>query len=220
MTMKEQKTIKEFADELNMDKKQLQNKLNYWKKKGAETWNFSDTFSDGVRTLTKPEQERVCELLGIPIFKQNSDGFKKPKNDDNIEWLNEKIETLEADKKFLQAQLETQNQANAEMRILLQNSLKQLSEKVSEISKIENLETIDNKEMNQVSEVSEKPSEKNYEEMTEEEKFWRLNPNYRGYWNERLQPLREGKWDRRSWKSARLRAYRLKKTLEKIKKNG
>ncbi|MGK1340468.1 hypothetical protein ACRE8W_26150, partial [Klebsiella pneumoniae] len=60
----ERKTVKEFADELNMDKKQLQNKLNYWKKKGAETWNFSDTFSDGVRTLTKPEQERVCELLG------------------------------------------------------------------------------------------------------------------------------------------------------------
>ena len=53
----EQKTVKEFADELNMDKKQLQNKLNYWKKKGAETWNFSDTFSDGVRTLTNQNKK-------------------------------------------------------------------------------------------------------------------------------------------------------------------
>lgn len=208
----EQKTVKEFADELNMDKKQLQNKLNYWKKKGAETWNFSDTFSDGVRTLTKPEQERVCELLGIPIFRQNSDAFQNPKNNENIEWLEKKIATLEEDKKFLQSQLETQNQANAEMRILLQNSLKQLSEKVSEISKIENLKTLDNKEMNHISEVSEKPSEN-------EELFWKMNPNYKGYWNERLRPLREGKWDRRSWRLAKLRAYRLKTTLEKIEKN-
>lgn len=208
----EQKTIKEFADELNMDKKQLQNKLNYWKKKGTETWNFSDTFSDGVRTLTKPEQERVCELLGIPIFRQNSDGFQKPKNDEDIKWLEEKIAMLEEDKKFLQAQVETQNQANAEMRILLQNSLKQLSEKVSEISEMEKLETVDTKEMNRVSEVSEKPSEN-------EELFWKLNPNYKGYWNERLKPLREGKWDRQSWRLAKLRAYRLKTTLEKIEKN-
>ncbi len=208
----EQKTIKEFADELNMDKKQLQNKLNYWKKKGAETWNFSDTFSDGVRTLTKPEQERVCELLGIPIFRQSSDGFQKPKNDENVELLKEKIATLEEDKKFLQAQLETQNQANAEMRILLQNSLKQLSEKVSEIYRIENLETVDNKEIDKYSEVSEKPSEN-------EELFWKMNPNYKGYWNERLRPLREGKWDRQSWRLAKLRAYRLKTTLEKIEKN-
>ena len=208
----EQKTIKEFADELNMDKKQLQNKLNYWKKKGAETWNFSDTFSDGVRTLTKPEQERVCELLGIPIFRQSSDGFQKPKNDENVELLKEKIATLEEDKKFLQAQLETQNQANAEMRILLQNSLKQLSEKVSEIYRIENLETVDTKEIDKYSEVYEKPSEN-------EELFWKMNPNYKGYWNERLRPLREGKWDRQSWRLAKLRAYRLKTTLEKIEKN-
>lgn len=206
------KTIKELADELNMDKKQLQNKLNYWKKKGAETWNFSDTFSDGVRTLTKPEQERVCELLGIPIFRQSSDGFQKPKNDENVELLKEKIATLEEDKKFLQAQLETQNQANAEMRILLQNSLKQLSEKVSEIYRIENLEAVDTKEIDKYSEVSEKPSEN-------EELFWKMNPNYKGYWNERLRPLREGKWDRQSWRLAKLRAYRLKTTLEKIEKN-
>ena len=83
---------------------------------------------------------------------------------------------------------------------------------MSEISKIENLETLDNKEMNHVSEVSEKPSEN-------EELFWKMNPNYKGYWNERLRPLREGKWDRQSWRLAKLRAYRLKTTLEKIEKN-
>ena len=151
-------------------------------------------------------------MLGIPIFRQNSDGFQKPKNDENVELLKEKIATLEEDKKFLQAQVETQNQANAEMRILLQNSLKQLSEKVSEISKIENLETVDTKEIYKDSEVSEKPSEN-------EELFWKMNPNYKGYWNERLRPLREGKWDRQSWRLAKLRAYRLKTTLEKIEKN-
>ena len=126
--------------------------------------------------------------------------------------LKKKIATLEEDKKFLQAQLETQNQANAEMRILLQNSLKQLSEKVSEIYRIENLETVDTKEIDKYSEVSEKPSEN-------EELFWKMNPNYKGYWNERLRPLREGKWDRQSWRLAKLRAYRLKTTLEKIEKN-
>ncbi|PHL05502.1 hypothetical protein CQR42_14445 [Enterococcus faecium] len=68
-----------------MDKKQLQNKLNYGKKKGVETSNFSDAFSDGVRTHTKAEQERDCELLGIPIFRQNSDGFRNPKNAEYVE---------------------------------------------------------------------------------------------------------------------------------------
>ena len=65
--------IKEFAQEVQRDKKQLQNKLAYWKKKGKEAWNFSDTFSDGVIILTKAEQERIYELLGIPIFRQVSD---------------------------------------------------------------------------------------------------------------------------------------------------
>ncbi len=98
----EQKTMKEFADELNMDKMQLQNKLSYWKKKGVATWNFSDAFSDGVRTLTKAEQERDCVFLGIPIFRQNSEGFQKPKNDVNVELLKEKVPLYEALKKYLQ----------------------------------------------------------------------------------------------------------------------
>ena len=63
------KMIKEFAQEVNLDKKQLQNKIAYWKKKGKETWNFSDTFSDGVIILTKAEQERIYEIIRIPISK-------------------------------------------------------------------------------------------------------------------------------------------------------
>ena len=34
------KTIKEFAEDIGLDKKQLQNKLAYWRKNGANTWNF------------------------------------------------------------------------------------------------------------------------------------------------------------------------------------
>ena len=47
------KMIKEFAHEVNLHVKQLQNKLAYWKKKGKDTCNFSDTFSDVVTILTK-----------------------------------------------------------------------------------------------------------------------------------------------------------------------
>ena len=66
------KMLKAFAQEVNLDTKQLQNNLASWKKKGKETWNFSATFSDGVRILTKAEQARIYELLGIPIFRQVS----------------------------------------------------------------------------------------------------------------------------------------------------
>ena len=89
---------------------------------------------------------------------------------------------------------------------------------MSKKPQIENAETIYNKEINRFSGVAEKPTEKSYEEMTEEEKFWELNPNYKSYWNERLCPLRKGKLDRQSFKVAKLRARRLKKTLEKIEK--
>ncbi len=52
------------------------------KKKGKETWNFSDTFSDGIRILTNAEQQRIRELLGLPFLRQVSDdleGLSAPK---------------------------------------------------------------------------------------------------------------------------------------------
>ena len=134
--------IKEFAQEVNLDKKQLQNKLAYWKKKGKETWNFSDTFSDGVRILTKAEQERIYELLGIPIFRQVSDdseslseadsSFRSAHLKEKILLLEHQLLEIKSDKEYLKNQvLKGQNekeellQSNAELRILLQNTIKQ-----------------------------------------------------------------------------------------------
>ena len=134
------KTIKEFAQEVNLDKKQLQNKLAYWKKKGKETWNFSDTFSDGVRILTKAEQERIYELLGIPFFRQVSDdseslseadsSFRSSHLKEKILLLEHQLLEIKSDKEYLKNQvLKGQNekeellQSNAELRILLQNTI-------------------------------------------------------------------------------------------------
>ena len=148
------KTIKEFAEDIGLDKKQLQNRLAYWRKKGANTWNFSDTFSDGVRYLSEDEQKAVCELLGLPVFDLNSDafsdGFRRQSDTQNseIDLLRSQISDLKSDKKFLQKQLSNTDQRDSEMRILLkqyqdfsaelQLKIKQMenqkSELISEIS--------------------------------------------------------------------------------------
>lgn len=206
--MSDNKSIKEFAEELNMDKKQLQNKLTYWKKKGSDVWDFSDTFSEGVRILTKAEQIRVCELLGVPVFRQNSDSFKNP----DLRVLEMKIEGQDKLIEMLQTQLDKQNQANDELRILLQNSLKQLSEKVSELSVSENAEQIGNKEIVDVFEGSEKSSEK--EKLSEEELFYKMNPDYKGYWNELFREIKKSK----RIKIPLRRASRLSQTMKEIKR--
>lgn len=177
------KTIKEFAKEINLDKKQLQNKLAYWKKKGKETWNFSDTFSDGVRTLTEQEQERICELLELPFFRQFSDDSEKFSEDDSSfekSQLKEKISLLEnhlleikSDKEYLKSQvLKGQNEkeellkSNSELRILLQNTIKQngklqnlLSEVTTKNLKKEIQEKTDITEENPIQTLSKKTSE-------------------------------------------------------------
>lgn len=130
------KTVKEFAKEVNLDKKQLQNRLAYWKKKGKETWNFSESFSEGVRILTIAEQKRVYELLKIPVFSQFSDEPTHQNRDnlslEKIAFLENQILEIKSDKEYLKGQL-LQGQkeksellkSNAELRILLQNVIKQ-----------------------------------------------------------------------------------------------
>lgn len=130
------KTVKEFAKEVNLDKKQLQNRLAYWKKKGKGTWNFSESFSEGVRILTIPEQKRVCELLKIPVFSQLSDEPTYQNRDnlslEKISFLENQILEIKLDKEYLKGQL-LQGQkeksellkSNSELRILLQNVIKQ-----------------------------------------------------------------------------------------------
>ena len=133
--------IKGFAQEVNINKKQLQNKTAYWKKKGKEHWNFSDTFSDGVRILTKAEQERIYGLLGIPIFRQVSDdseslseadsSFRSAHLKEKILLLAHQLLETKSDKAYLKNQVfngqnekEELLQTNEELRILIQNTIK------------------------------------------------------------------------------------------------
>lgn len=177
------KTIKEFAQEINLDKKQLQNKLAYWKKKGKSTWNFSDTFSDGIRILTEPEQKRIYELLEIPIFRQFSDDSEPLLEDDSsfehslfkekILLLENQLLEIKSDKEYLKNQiLKGQNEkeellkSNSELRILLQHTIKQngtlqnaLSEFTTENLKKEIPENADTSDENQNQNASEKSSE-------------------------------------------------------------
>uniref|UniRef100_UPI00359C56E2 hypothetical protein n=1 Tax=Lactococcus garvieae TaxID=1363 RepID=UPI00359C56E2 len=192
------KSIQELANELHLEKKQLQNKLNYWKKKGKDTWNFSDTFSDGVRILSVEEQQRVCELLKIPFFRQVSEANSDTQNQVKSEFWKEKIHLLEqqlteikADKEYLKTQiLQGQNEkqelikANTELRILLQNTLKQtdqmqtaLSEFVSENQKEEKLSSFTNTNSNSIQNPSENTS------------YFEFNPTFLNKKNTRLKRL-------------------------------
>ena len=84
-------------------------------KKGKETWNFSDTFSDGVRILTKAEQESIYELLGIPIFRQVSDdseslseadsSFRSAHIKEKILLLEHQLLEIKSDKEYLKNQV-------------------------------------------------------------------------------------------------------------------
>ena len=235
------KMIKEFAQEVNLDKKQLQNKLAYWKKKGKETWNFSDTFSDGVRILTKAEQERIYELLGIPIFRQVSDdseslseadsSFRSAHLKEKILLLEHQLLEIKSDKEYLKNQvLKGQNekeellQSNAELRILLQNTIKQNGTLQNSLSELTS-ENLKNK-LSERSEITEEkrvqiPSEKasnfyfnsefkknNPEPISFEERY----PEYKGFFSE----LFKYKKKRGSWSTA----YRHSKRLAKLKKKN
>ena len=212
--MNNKKTIRELANELNIERKKVKNKVDYLKRNGE----ISADIQSGVIYLSEADQITVCKSLNVPIFYANLADSQLPVNQ-----LKEQVEDLKSDKEFLKKRIEEQERANSELRILLEKSIKQneqpsLAENMSKKPQIENAETIYHKEITRFSGVAENPTEKSYEEMTEEEKFWELNPNYKSYWNERLRPLREGKLDRLSFKVAKLSAQRLKKTLEKIEK--
>lgn len=233
------KTIKDFAREINLDKKQLQNKLAYWKKKGKETWNFSDTFSDGVRTLTNAEQQRIRELLGLPFLRQVSDDSEELSDakiqTENILYkekfslIEQQLKETQSDKEYLKNQvLQAQNEnkelikANAELRILLQNSMKQadklqleLSELSSENKKEDILLNTDKTETKELQTPSEKPSEfifnpQHLKKSSSSPKFEELYPDYQGF----LLELFKYKRKNGNWKFA----YRHAKRLARLKK--
>ena len=109
------KMIKKFDKEVKLDKEQLHNKLAYWKKKGKETCNCSATFSDGVRILTKAEQERIYGLLEIPIFRQVSDdseslseadsSFRSAPLKEKILRFEHRLLEIKSDKEYLKNQV-------------------------------------------------------------------------------------------------------------------
>lgn len=232
------KTIKDFAQEINLDKKQLQNKLAYWKKKGKETWNFSDTFSDGLRMLTNAEQQRIRELLGLPFLRQVSDTSEelsdtKIQTEDilhkaKLSLIEQQLKETQADKEYLKNQvLQAQNEkeellkANAELRILLQNSMKQadklqieLSELSSENKKEETLLKTYNNGIEEIQTPSEKSSDfifnpQHLKKSPPPPKFEELYPDYQGFFSELFKYKRKnGNW-KQAYRHAR-RLFRLK----------
>lgn len=233
------KTIKDFAQEINLDKKQLQNKLAYWKKKGKETWNFSDTFSDGLRILTNAEQQRIRELLGLPFLRQVSDDseeFSDTKfqienrlHKERLSLIEQQLKETQLDKEYFKNQvLQAQNEkeelikANAELRILLQNSLKQvdklqmeLFELSSENKKEDVLLNTDNNETKEIQTPSENASEfifnpQHLKKNPLPPQFEDLYPDYQGFFSELLKyKKKHGSWKLAYYHSRRL--YRIKK---------
>ncbi len=180
------------------------------KKKGKETWNFSDTFSDGIRILTNAEQQRIRELLGLPFLRQVSDdleGLSAPKiqteniiHKEKLSLIEQQLKEIQSDKEYLKNQvLQAQNEkeelikANAELRILLQNSMKQadklqieLSELSSENKKEDVLLNTDNTETKDIQIPSEKSSEfifnpQHLNKSPSSPKFEDLYPDYQGF---------------------------------------
>lgn len=225
------KTIKDFAQEINLDKKQLQNKLAYWKKKGKETWNFSDTFSDGLRILTNAEQQRIRELLGLPFFRQVSDTKIQTEDilhKEKLSLIEQQLKETQSDKEYLKNQvLQAQNEkeellkANAELRILLQNSMKQADKLQSELSELSSENKIEKtllKAYNNGIEEIQTPSEKSSDFIFNPQhlkktppppKFEELYPDYQGFFSELFKYKRKnGNW-KQAYRHAR-RLFRLK----------
>ncbi len=152
------KTIKEFAEFLNLDKKKLEDKLRYQKKNFGKEFG---TISAGRKMLSEAEQIQICELLNIPVFVRNvhhnfgtSSTTENPEKISYLENQNSDLKNqlleIKKDKDYLQNQLSQESAANSELRILLQQSIKQtdklqieLTELHTEILKLEPSQNIE-----------------------------------------------------------------------------
>lgn len=138
------KTLKEFAQEIKLDKKKLEDKLRYQKKVYGREFG---TISAGIKYLSEEEQIAICQLLNIPIINKNfGDEFgtiPTPKTEENIAILQERnlelknqLSEIKADKIYLQKQLSSEVTASSELRILLQQALKQTEKLQSELTEL------------------------------------------------------------------------------------
>lgn len=138
------KTLKEFAQEIQIDKKKLEDKLRYQKKVYGREFG---TISTGIKYLSEEEQIAICQLLNIPIINKSfGDEFgtiPTPKTEENIAILQERnkelknqLSDIKADKIYLQKQLSSEVTASSELRILLQQALKQTEKLQSELTEL------------------------------------------------------------------------------------
>lgn len=219
------KTIKEFAQEINLDKKKLEDKLRYQKKVYGREFG---TVSAGIKYLSNDEQIAICQLFNIPIINRNfgddSGTIPTPKTEENTSILKERNQELKnqlldikADKIYLQKQLSSEVTANSELRILLQQALKQTEKIQSELTELRaeksKISAPQNTEIKVTQDNSNTTEKKNYNFVDKPKKqysFNELHPDYKGFISEFFKYGQEtGKW-----KIAYLRA----RNLARVKK--
>lgn len=230
------KTLKEFAQEIKLDKKKLEDKLRYQKKVYGREFG---SISAGIKYLSEEEQIAICQLLNIPIINKSfGDEFgtiPTPKTEENISILQERnrelknqLSDIKADKIYLQKQLSSEVTASSELRILLQQALKQteklqseLTELRTENSKLNVPENTEIEKLNRDSGTTEKTNsdvvkEKNYKFVDYPQKpfsFDEIHPDFNGFLSEFL---KYGK-QTGNWKISYRRARRLARAKKEEK---
>ena len=233
------KTLKEFAQEIKLDKKKLEDKLRYQKKVYGREFC---TISAGIKYLSEEEQIAICQLLNIPIINKSfGDEFgtiPPPKSEENIAILQERnqelknqLSDIKSDKIYLQKQLSSEVTASSELRILLQQALKQteklqseLTELRTENSKLNAPKKTEIEAVNRYSVTTEKRNsdiakEKNYNFVDPPKKpfsFDELHPDFNGFLSEFLKYGQQTG----NWKISYRRARRLARAKREEQKNN
>lgn len=76
INMNNKKTIRELANELNIERKKVKNKVDYLKRNGE----ISADIQSGVIYLSEADQITVCKSLNVPIFYANLADSQLPVN--------------------------------------------------------------------------------------------------------------------------------------------
>lgn len=233
------KTLKEFSQEINLDKKKLEDKLRYQKKVYGREFG---TISAGIKYLSEEEQIAICKLLNIPIINKSfGDEFgtiPPPKTEENIAILQElknQLSDLKDDKIYLQKQLSSEVTASSELRILLQQALKQTEKLQSELTELRTetsklnapkkteIEAVNGNSVTTEKRNSDVAKEKNYNFVDPPKKpfsFDELHPDFNGFLSEFFKYGQQtGNW-KISYRRARRLAKAKKQERKKDNKNG
>lgn len=213
------KTIKEFAQEINLDKKKLEDKLRYQKKVYGRTFG---TLSAGIKYLSEEEQITICQLFNIPFIDKNfgndSGTIPAPKIEENFSMLQEQnralknqLSDLKADKNYLQKQLSLEVIANSELRILLQQALKQTEKLQSELTE----QSTENPKLNSSQKTKLEAVNENSRTTEKRNSFDERPPDFNGFLSEFF------KYGQKTghWKTSYRRARRLARAKKEEQKN-